>query len=119
MRITNEEFQAFLRRDLVAFGEKAFNQLNPGTEYLHNWHIDVIADALEQCFRGKSRRLIVNLPPRSLKSHLTSISFVAWLLGHYPAAQIICVSYAQDLANKLAADCRTIMTSEWYRDLFL
>jgi hypothetical protein len=84
VRITNEEFKAFLRCDLVAFSEKAFHQLNPGTEYLHSWHLEVVAAALEQCFTGKLRRLIINLPPRSLKSHLASISFPAWLLGHRP-----------------------------------
>jgi predicted phage terminase large subunit-like protein len=33
-------------------------------------------------------------------------------------AQILCVSYAQDLADKLARDCRGIMMSPWYRRLF-
>jgi hypothetical protein len=118
MRISKPEFNAFLRRDLLAFSEKSFNQLNPGTQYVHGRHIEVVASALEECFAGKLRRLIVNLPPRSLKSHLTSIIFVAWLLGHRPSAQVICASYAQDLSNKLAADCRNIMTSKWYQDLF-
>jgi len=45
-------------------------------------------------------------------------SFPAWLLGHQPSAQIICASYAQDLAEKLARDCRTVMTSPFYRALF-
>jgi predicted phage terminase large subunit-like protein len=118
MRITKEEVQAFLRRDFVAFVERGFYELNPETEYLHNWHIDVIAEALEQCRSGKLRRLIINVPPRSLKSHMTSVSFVSWLLGHNPAAQIICASYAQDLADKLAGDCRSLMAARWYQDLF-
>lgn len=118
MKITKEEYQAVVRNDFVAFVERGFRELNPQTEYQHNWHIDVIAEALEQCRTGKLQRLIIDVPPRSLKSHMTSISFVAWLLGHNPAAQIICASYAQDLADKLAADCRSLMTTEWYRDLF-
>jgi predicted phage terminase large subunit-like protein len=118
MEITKLEFQAFLRNDFVAFVQRGFHELNPETEYQHNWHIDVIAEALEQCRAGKLQRLIINVPPRSLKSHMTSISLVAWLMGHNPAAQIICASYAQDLADKLAADCRSLMTTEWYQDLF-
>ena len=118
MRISKEEFEPFLRRDFVAFTEKAFHQLNPGTEYLPNWHIEVIAEALQQCFAGKLRRLAINLPPRSLKSHMTSISFPAWLLGHQPSAQIICASYAQELSDKLALDCRSLITADWYQDLF-
>jgi len=63
-------------------------------------------------------RLIINLPPRHLKSHLASIAFPAWYLGHDPSAQILYVSYAQDLADKLARDCRSIMQSPWYQRIF-
>jgi predicted phage terminase large subunit-like protein len=118
MRISNVEVQAFLRTDFVAFVERSFYELNPTTEYLHNWHIEAIAEALEKCREGSLCRLVVNEPPRSLKSHMTSIAFVAWLLGHDPTAQIICASYAQDLADKLAGDCRSLMMARWYRDLF-
>jgi len=47
-----------------------------------------------------------------------SLAFVAWLLGHDPSAQIICASYAQDLSNKLASDCRTLMMSQMYKEIF-
>jgi hypothetical protein len=63
-------------------------------------------------------RLIINLPPRHLKSLLASVAFPAWWLGHEPSAQILCVSYAQDLADKLSRDCRRIMTSDWYQRIF-
>src|SRR6201981_1166305 len=65
--------------------------------------------------QGKIRRLIINLPPRSLRSLLASIAFPAWCLGHDPSAQLLCVSYAQDLADKLARDCRGIIMSPRYR----
>jgi hypothetical protein len=42
----------------------------------------------------------------------------AWCLGHEPSAQILCVSYAQDLADKLSRDCRQILASGWYRQIF-
>ncbi|HKM68840.1 MAG TPA: hypothetical protein VJX94_01950 [Stellaceae bacterium] len=64
---------------------------------------------------GRIGRLIANVPPRHLKSHLASVSFPAWCLGREPSAQILCVSYAQDLADKLARDCRRIITSDWYQ----
>lgn len=118
MEINQKECQMFLRTDFVAFVHRAFYELYPETTYLHNWHIEVIAAALEECRMGTLARLIINVPPRSLKSHMTSISFVAWLLGHNPAAQIICASYAQDLADKLAGDCRSLMMAAWYQDLF-
>ena len=83
-----------------------------------NWHIEVIAATLEACRRGEISRLIINLPPRHLKSICASVAFPAWVLGRNPAAQIMCVSYAQDLSDKLARDCRTIMNARWYQALF-
>jgi predicted phage terminase large subunit-like protein len=79
----------------------------------------VIAAKLTAVAQGKIQRLIINLPPRHLKSLIASIAFPAWCLGHDPSAQILCVSYAQDLADKLARDCRSIMMRSWYRRLFL
>jgi hypothetical protein len=83
-----------------------------------NWHLEVIADKLMEVRRGRIRRLIINLPPRHLKSLMASIAFPAWCLGHDPSAQSLCVSYAQPLADKLARDCRSIMMSPWYRQIF-
>ncbi len=116
--MNKKELQAFVRRDFALFIERSFAELNSQTEYQHNFHIEVIADALEQCRTGKLKRLIINLPPRSLKSQMASIAFPAYLLGHKPSTQIICASYAQDLADKLAGDCRSLMTSKWYEELF-
>ena len=118
MNLTKDEYQAFLRQDFSAFIERSFYELNPETEFLRNWHIEVIAQALEDCRHGEITRLIINVPPRSLKSHCASVAFVAWLLGHNPSTQIICASYAQDLADKHASDCRSVMVSPWYQDLF-
>jgi predicted phage terminase large subunit-like protein len=67
---------------------------------------------------GAIQRLLINLPPRHLKSLLASVAFPAWLLGHEPAAEILCVSYAQELADKWSRDCRRIVMSPWYRWLF-
>jgi predicted phage terminase large subunit-like protein len=118
MILTPSEYRLLLRRDLYAFTERCFYELNPTTKFLPNWHIEMVASALDACRRGQTNRVIVNQPPRSLKSHCASVAFVAFLLGHNPATQIICASYGQELANKHALDCRRIMGSDWYRVLF-
>src|SRR5437660_4537019 len=112
------EYDAILRSDLDSFAELCFRDLNPQAELVMNWHLEVIAAALTAVREGKIRRLIINLPPRHLKSLMASIAFPAWCLGHDPSAQILSVSYAQDLADKLARDCRSIMMSPWYRRIF-
>jgi predicted phage terminase large subunit-like protein len=116
--ITREEYYALLRLDFYAFIQRSFSQLNPESRFYRNWHVELLAARLEAWRRGEIRRLIINLPPRNLKSHCASIALPAWILGHDPTAQLITVSYAQDLADKLARDCRSIMTSSWYKRLF-
>jgi hypothetical protein len=94
-----------------------FHELNPRTPFAANWHVELIAAKLAAVREGHIRRLIVNLPPRHLKSRLASIAFPAWCLGHDPSAEILCFSYAQDLADKLSRDCRRILASDWYQRL--
>ena len=113
--LSRREYEVILRSDLGWFAERCFSELNPQAPFLPNWHIEVIAAKLAVVRQGKIRRLIINLPPRHLKSLMASIAFPAWCLGHDPSTQILCVSYAQDLADKLARDCRSIMMSPWYR----
>jgi len=67
---------------------------------------------------GRIRRLIISVPPRPLKSHLASVAFPAWCLGHDPSAQILRASYAQDLADKLSRNGRRIVSSDRYQRLF-
>jgi len=109
---------AILRSDLASFIARAFAELNPGVGYLPNWHIRAIAHALEQVRTGLCTRLIINMPPRSLKSLSASIAFPAFVHGHDPTASIIAVSYAQDLATKLQNDYRAILEAGWYQRLF-
>ena len=116
--LSESEKAALLRQDLSSFIYQCFIELNPTTPYLHNWHIDLIASRLVDVIQGKTTRLIINVPPRSLKSVIASIAFVAWVLGHHPSKEIICASYGQDLADKLALDCRRIMQTDWYQQLF-
>jgi hypothetical protein len=112
------EFRALMRRDFYRFLRRSFHELMPQAKFWTNWHIEHIAGRLEACRQGKIKRLIINVPPRSLKSLAGSIALPAWWLGHDSTAQIIAVSYAQDLSDKLARDCRTIMQSSWYQSLF-
>ena len=116
--LTRAQYEVLLRQDMTTFTARCFYELNPQTELATNWHLEVIAAKLTAVREGRIRRLIVNLPPRHLKSLMASIAFPAWCLGHDPSAQILCVSYAQDLADKLARDCRAIMMSSWYRRIF-
>lgn len=110
--------QALLRRNLSAYIQKVFNTLEPGVAYSHNWHIDHIAWQLHRVLRGEVRRLIINVPPRSMKSIAVSVAFTTYALGHDPTRRVICTSYSDELAKKLSADALAVLRSDWHKDLF-
>lgn len=110
--------RAHFRNTLSMFIHKVFESVDNSQTYLHSKHIDLIADHLERCRKGEIKRLIINMPPRSLKSICASVAFPAWLLGHDPTSRIITTSYSDDLASKLARDCRAVMEKDWYKELF-
>jgi predicted phage terminase large subunit-like protein len=115
---TKTELQALLKNDLAAFTQRCFQTVVPGQTYLHNWHVEAIAHRLEKILRGETRRQIITLPPRNLKSICASVAFPAFVLGHDPSRRIVCVSYSKELAARHSRDCRAVLESDWYRGLF-
>ena len=118
MKASIDEIKALYRYDLASFINFSFRELHPHAQYLHNWHIDVIADKLTQCYERKITRLIINMPPRSLKSICASVAFPAWVLANNPSEQIMCVSYGEELVKDFGEKTRSLMTSERYKALF-
>jgi predicted phage terminase large subunit-like protein len=109
---------AACRQDFVSFVRKVFHVLNPSAKFYMNWHICRIAYALEQVRLGNIKRLIITVPPRSLKSIMCSVAFPAFVLGHDPTKRLIVVSYSADLAIKHGNDFRAVVNSEEYRAIF-
>jgi hypothetical protein len=72
--ITSGEYQLILRNDFMSFIHRSFYELNPQTELLIAPYIEIMAAKLEACRQGKVKRLIINLPPRYLKSHCAARS---------------------------------------------
>jgi hypothetical protein len=110
--------RAILRTDLRFFTRKVFATVSPGETYLHNWHVDAITHQLMRVHLGEVLRLLINQPPRSLKSICVSVAYVAWLLGHDPTRRVIVVSYSGDFAAELHRQFRMVVSSEWYAALF-
>lgn len=106
------------RRDFSLFLRRVVQTVAPGVAYAHNWHIDAIAAHLQACAQGDITRLIINLPPRMLKSTTVSVAWPAWLLGQDARARLMVASYAQSLATKHSTDCRVVLQSPWYRRAF-
>ena len=111
-------FDDILRRDFVAFVEMVLTTIAPRIPYEPNWHVEAIARAAAEVRSGVHPRLIVNCPPRSLKSTIISVALPAFILGHDPTQRIIVASYGAELSRKLASDFRLVVNSPWFRRLF-
>ncbi len=108
-KLMSDNFEAFL--------VGAFKEMH-GSEMKCNWHHDVICDSLKECYLGNEKRLIINVPPRSLKSFICNVAWPAWLMGRNPRIKIISISYAQELSGKFSRDQRQLMSSDWYQTIF-
>lgn len=113
----SDDTDALARDDFAFFVMRAFAELYD-REYHDNWHIYVIAYWLTEAIAGKKRRLIITMPPRSLKSFIGSVCLPAWVLGRNPGEKIVCASYAQHLSEEFAHETRKLMETEWYRRVF-
>ncbi|MDB5652259.1 MAG: Phage uncharacterized protein-like protein [Hyphomicrobiales bacterium] len=112
--LSPSDLRLIMRADFYSFMVRCFTELYGGVTFLPSWHIEVLAARLQAVREGKVKRLIINIPPRHLKSLAASIALPAWFLGHDPGAAIICATYGQDLSDKFARDCRSLMQSRWY-----
>jgi hypothetical protein len=83
-KVPKRVIDAAIRTDLYSFIQAFFSVISPGDPFLGNWHIEAMAHALTRVLRGENRRLIITVPPRSLKSYCASIAFPAFLLVTIP-----------------------------------
>lgn len=113
-----EHINALARTSLGFFARGAMKTLLPAVDILWAPYLDLIAAKLEDVMNGKCRRLIINIPPRYGKSLMASIAFPAFILGRRPNAEVVCISYAQSLAERMARDTLRLMQSEYYIDIF-
>jgi len=103
---------------LSHFIKRVFETVDPGATYMHAWYIDLIAEHLEAVWFDEIENLCINMPPRFLKSIATTIAFPAWGMGHNPSEQFIAASYSEKLSMKHSVDCRLVVQSDWYRQVF-
>jgi len=115
LQLLQDEDYYKCEQSLSHFVRSAWNIIEPGTKYLHNWHIDLICEYLTAVQQQQIKKLIINIPFRQSKSILASIMFPCWTWIHQPTSRWIFASYAQDLSTELSVKRRRIIQSEWYQ----
>lgn len=104
-------------RSLADFARMAWHVLEPATPLKWGWALDAICEHLEAVSYGQSRRLLMNVPPGSMKSLLTGVIWPAWEWGPRDRAELrfLGTAHKQDLAVRDNLKCRRLIQSEWYQ----
>lgn len=105
---------------LSAFIRRAWHVIEPSQIYVHGWHIDAIADHLEAVTAGEITRLLVNIPPGTMKSLAVGVFWPMWEWGPRgrPATRYVGVAHEQSLGTRDNLRCRRLASSEWYQRLW-
>lgn len=101
---------------LVEFVRQAWHVLEPATDYIHGWHVEVICQHLEAVTRGEIKNLIINVPPGMMKSLMVSVMWPTWDWIRKPHRRYLTAAYAQTLSTRDALKSRRLIESQWYQE---
>src|SRR5260370_3425335 len=105
-------------RRLREFVNQAWLIVEPSTPFFPGWHIDAIIEHLEAITRGQLRNLLINVPPRHMKSLLVSVFWPAWEWILYPERRWLYSSYGAQLSIRDSLKCLRLIESPWYQRLW-
>jgi len=107
-------------QSLAGFVREAWHVVEPSSEYIHGWHLDAICSHLQAVTDGRINRLLINVPPGTMKSLLTSVLWPAWEWGpmERPSLRYLTSSYTEKYVKRDSRRMRDLVQSEWYRSLW-
>jgi predicted phage terminase large subunit-like protein len=119
-----------LRGNLSMYCRAAWHVIEQSTKLSWNWHHELMCRVLQGMFedweRGQDdetyvqrvKNAILNVPPGSLKSRIISVFYPTWCWLRRPGCKFICLSVNQDASHRDARDSRSLITSDWYQQMF-
>lgn len=122
--LSNDEMlyieREYCKRSLANFARRAWHVLEPATPLKWGWATDSICEHLEAVTSGDIKRLLMNVPPGSMKSLLVSVIWPAWEWGPLgmPEKRFLGTAHKQDLAVRDSTKCRRLIQSDWYQSLW-
>ncbi len=112
---TSDIDHALQTQSMHEFIKGCWPTIEPGRKYYDNWHIQAICEHLEAVVRGEITRLIINIPPRHMKSLTCAVAFPMWAWIQKPHIQFLFASYASSLAIRDSVKCRRLLSSPWFQ----
>lgn len=116
--LLSEEERENSGNSLYSFLRAAWHIIEPNQPFVPGWHIDAICEHLEAVHRGQIRNLLINVPPRHVKSTSVSVVYPAWTWIEKPGHKFIFGSHSYSLSKRDSIKCRSLIRSEWYRQTF-
>ena len=113
-RIENKG-KAEAEQALINFIQQAWHVVEPSTVFVRGNHLTAIADHLEAITRGQIRNLLINIPPRHMKSLTVSVFWPVWEWIANPHRRWLFASYAQSLSTRDSLKCRRLIESPWFQ----
>jgi predicted phage terminase large subunit-like protein len=104
-----------LENNFYYFMQQAWPWIEGNKEFVPGWHIEVICEHLEESFSGKVKDLLINMPPRCMKSTIIAVGFPAWSWTKDPSLQFLFTSYALSLSKRDSRKCPRLIESPWYQ----
>jgi len=106
------------KKSFYEFTKRAFAVAYPGETFQDNWHIQAICSYFEAMVEGKVQNLIINIPPRHMKSVICNVMLPCWRWANHPSEKFIFITHSQDLITRDNNKCRDLVESVWYRQRF-
>jgi len=106
------------KRSLHEFTKAAWPTIEPGVPFKDNWHLQAVSEHLQAVKEGEIKRLIINVPPRHMKSISVAVALPAWTWASQPSKKFLFASYAASLSIRDSVKCRRLIDSPWYKAHF-
>lgn len=106
------------KRSLAEYIRQAWHIVEPGNQFIDGWHLHAISEHLEAATRGEIRNLIINIPPRHMKSLICCVFWFTWVWASKPETRWLFSSYGENLAIRDSLKCRRIISHPWYQHNF-
>lgn len=103
---------------LSEYIRQAWHVVEPATLYVHGWHIDAISEHLTAVSKGQIKNLVINMPPRHMKSLIVSVFWPTWEWITNPERRWLFASYGLSLSVRDSLKCRRIIESNWYQKAY-
>src|SRR5712692_9594733 len=116
--LTDEIDRELGARSLAEFVRLAWAVVEPSTPFVDGWHIGAIVEHLEAITRGQIRNLLINVPPRHMRSLLVSVFWPAGERNRWPERRWLYSSYGAQLSIRDSLKCRRLIESPWYQRLW-